>query len=127
MLLQIDGDSHLLSVTCCVPNTNATHSLLDEPSTNLVLVRQDEIIIHKFRIGCARLTRDHLFRGESPPSCSTCQSELIVEHLLLHSLVGAHRHNFESLCCVVVFNGDFICCVFVYQIVLVCRGYDLKD
>jgi len=48
------------------------------------LPRRDEIIMHRLRIGHTHLTHAYLLHDESPPKCISCQSELTVEHLLLH-------------------------------------------
>jgi len=48
------------------------------------LPRRDEIIIHRLRIGYTFLTHGYLLKKDSPPQCSACQTQLTVEHVLLH-------------------------------------------
>jgi len=65
---------------------NKLHST--EPRVNVInmfrLPRQDEIIIHRLRIGHTYLTHGHLLRGEAHPRCLACQVDLTVAHVLLH-------------------------------------------
>ena len=48
------------------------------------LPRRDEIIIHRLRIGHTFLTHGYLLKRDTPPQCSACQTQLTVEHVLLH-------------------------------------------
>ena len=75
---------------------NKLHAI--EPTVNITksyrLPRRDEIIIHRLRIGHSSLTHGHLLKKESPPQCSACQTQLAVEHVLLHCLAwNAVRAN----------------------------------
>ena len=44
----------------------------------------DEVIIHRLHIGHTFLTHGHLLKRDSQPQCSVCQTQLTVEHVLLH-------------------------------------------
>ena len=59
-----------------------------EPTVNITksywLPRRDEIIIHRLRIGHTFLTHGYLLKRDSSPQCSACQTQLTVEHVLLH-------------------------------------------
>ena len=48
------------------------------------LPRRGEIIIHRLRIGHTFLTHGCLLKRDSPPQCGACQTQLTVEHVLLH-------------------------------------------
>ena len=65
---------------------NKLHAI--EPTVNITksyrLPRYDEIIIHRLRIGHTFLARGHLLKRDSPPQCDACQTQLTVEHVLLH-------------------------------------------
>ena len=65
---------------------NKLHAV--EPTVNITksyrLPRRDEIIIHRLRIGHTFLTHGYLLKRDSPPQCSACQTQLTVEHVLLH-------------------------------------------
>jgi kelch-like protein 2/3 len=65
---------------------NKLHAI--EPTVTIVksyrLPRRDEIIIHRLRIGHTFLTHGHLLKRDSPPQCSVCQTQLTVEHILVH-------------------------------------------
>ena len=65
---------------------NKLHAI--EPKVNITksyrLPRHDEIIIHRLRIGHTFLTHGHLLKRDNPPQCSACQTQLTVEHVLLH-------------------------------------------
>ena len=50
------------------------------------LPHRDEIINRLLRIGHTFLAHRHLLKRDSPPHCSVCQTQLIVEHVLLHCL-----------------------------------------
>ena len=64
---------------------NKLHGI--QPMVNITqayrLPRRDEILIHRLRIGHTYLTHGHLLRAEPPPTCTVCQTELTVEHILL--------------------------------------------
>ena len=75
---------------------NKLHAI--EPAVNITksyrLPRRDEIIIHRLRIGHTFLTHGYLLKRDSPPQCSACQTQLTVEHVLLHCLTwNAIRAN----------------------------------
>ena len=75
---------------------NKLHAI--EPTVNITksyrLPRRDEIIIHRLRIGHTFLTHGYLLKRDSPPQCCACQTQLTVEHVLLHcSMWNAIRTN----------------------------------
>ena len=79
---------------------NKLHAI--EPTVNetksYVLPRRDEIIIHRLRIGHTFLTHGYLLKRDSPPQCSACQTQLTVEHLLLHCQTwNAIRSNYFTI------------------------------
>jgi ribonuclease HI len=82
---------------------NKLHSI--QPMVNIThayrLPRRDEILIHRLRIGHTYLTHGHLVRAEPPPTCTVCQTELTVEHILLRcsslSNIRAKFFNVSSL------------------------------
>ena len=65
---------------------NKLHAI--EPTVNITksyrLPSRDEIIIHRLRIGHTFLTHGYLLKRDSPPQCGACQTQLTVEHVLLH-------------------------------------------
>jgi len=62
----------------------------------LRLPHQDEIIIHRLRIGHSYFTHGHLLRGETPLRYLAYQVDFTVEHVLLHcvSFTNAREHFF---------------------------------
>ena len=48
-----------------------------------ILVRRDEVLLCRLRIGHTRLTHSFLFNDEDPPECDTCQCITTVKHILL--------------------------------------------
>ena len=82
---------------------NKLHAI--EPSVNITrmyhLPRRDEIIIHRLRIGHTFLTHGYLLKRHSPPQCCACQTQLTVEHVLLHcvtwNVIRANYFKVSSL------------------------------
>ena len=79
---------------------NKLHAI--EPTVNETksyrLPRRDEIIIHRLRIGHTFLTHGYLLKRDSPPQCSACQTQLTVEHVLLHCQTwNAIRANYFTV------------------------------
>ena len=66
------------------------------------LPRRDEIIIHLLRIGHTFLTHGYLLKRDSPPQCSACQTQLTVEHVLLHcptwNAIRANHFTVTNFC-----------------------------
>ena len=54
-----------------------------KPSTLYKRPRNDEVVIHRLRLGHTHITHSYLLKREQPPVCDSCQTPLTVEHILL--------------------------------------------
>ena len=84
--------SHQWQSSWSLETENKLHAI--EPTVNITKSyrppSRDEIIIHRHTF----LTHGHLLKRDSPPQCSACQTQLTVEHVLLHcSTWNAIRAN----------------------------------
>ena len=52
-------------------------------SSNIILKRQDEVIIYRLRIGHTKLTHNYLLNREFQPECISCDCPLTIQHILL--------------------------------------------
>ena len=50
---------------------------------NVILKREDEVIISRLRIGHSKLTHSYLINKEQQPECISCNCPLSVYHILL--------------------------------------------
>jgi len=86
---------------------NKLHTI--EPVVNVInlfrLLRRDEIIIHRLRIGYTYLAHGHLLREEIPQCYSACQVLLTVENILLHCVSFTNSRD-DFLCVTVTFLSE---------------------
>ena len=67
--------------------TNKLHEFkqqLGEWPSSSRLVRREEVILSRLRIGHTYLTNAYLLKGELQPECVGCQCPLTIKHVLLH-------------------------------------------
>ena len=91
----------------------------------------DEIIIHRLWIGHTFLTHEHLLKKESPPQCSACQTQLAVEHVVLHCLTwnAICANHFTGTNLLDLFSKVTPCCIvdFIKEIGLYRRIWSTKS
>ena len=44
--------------------------------------RRDQVVMHRIRIGHTHLTSVYLLKGQAPPKCQLCQTQLTVQHII---------------------------------------------
>ncbi|XP_066907144.1 uncharacterized protein [Halyomorpha halys] len=65
------------------------------PTRNLNLLRREDVVLTRLRIGHTRLTHGHLMKKENAPTCRYCGNDLTVRHILTECI--AHEpHRFSS-------------------------------
>lgn len=71
---------------------NKLHAIkpkISETKFKEVLSRGEETLLHRLRIGHTFLTHGYLLRNEDQPQCTTCNTPLTVQHILLDCSVYA--------------------------------------
>src|SRR5664279_4692273 len=58
--------------------------MLGKTTFNHISKRQDEVVLHRARIGHTFVTHSYLLKRENSPDCEHCQVTLTVEHILFH-------------------------------------------
>ena len=78
--------------------TNKLHAIkptLGEWAPAFRKQRREEIVLARLRIGHTYLTHSYLLRGEPPPECTSCQTQLTVSHILIDCVEFNHiRPNY---------------------------------
>ena len=50
--------------------------------TNYDVIRREEVLIARIRIGHTYITHSHILKGEDPPECVSCNEPFTVKHCL---------------------------------------------
>ena len=55
---------------------------IEEWPTGHRIIRREEVILARLRIGYTHITHSHLLKGENAPVCPTCKVQLTTKHIL---------------------------------------------
>src|SRR5207247_2479724 len=57
--------------------------IIGETKLKSMIIRRDEVVLHRARIGHTFLTHSYLLKKENSPDCSSCHCLLTVQHILI--------------------------------------------